>query len=148
MVCTCPQFRFCNEGHLDEFSKVVCFSFGYSMFNLKDSFQRIVIERGHSFHRSISLEVFMLLWAPSNKVRVKITDKFLNLSQMIVIFAPAFSLSGLKQQIACKHFVHHATKGPNVCSFVVILPEDDLRGSVLSSLNLSRKVMVLPASIS
>jgi hypothetical protein len=124
------------------------FSLVYAMFNLKNGFQGVVIERRHSFHRSVSLEVFMPFGTTSNEMRMKIANKFLNLGQMIVILAPAFSLPRLKQQITREHFMHHATKGPNICGFIVALTKDDLWGSVLSSLNLSRKVMMLPTSIS
>lgn len=72
----------------------------------------------------------------------------MHLGEVIIVFAPIFWFSGLKKQISREHFIHHASEWPNIRSLTVGLPEDNLRRSILSSLNLSRKMVMLPTCIS
>lgn len=66
---------------------------------------------------------------------------------MVLILTPIFTGFRVEEEIASEHFVHHAAEGPQIRCFIVTLAQDDLRRSVLSSLNLTRKVVMFPASI-
>jgi hypothetical protein len=127
---------------------MVSFLCNYPMLHLENDFQRVMIEWWHSLHGPIRIEIFVFLRTPSDEMRVEVADKFLNLSKMIIVFAPSLSLSGLKEEVSCQHLVHHAPERPDICCFVVALPEDDFGGSILSSLNLSRKMVMLPTRVS
>lgn len=70
------------------------------------------------------------------------------LGQVILVFTPRVTLGWMKEQISSEHFIHHTAKGPKIRGFIVALAENDLRRPVLSSLDLSRKVIVLPAGVS
>lgn len=103
---------------------------------------------GKLLHGAILLKIFSPFGASSNEVRVKRPCQFLDLGKVILIFTPALVLSWVEEKIACEHFVHHAAERPNVCSLIIALAKDYLWRSILSSLNLSRKMMMVPASIS
>ena len=115
--------------------------------DLKDHFQRIVAEIREALHRPILLEVLPLLGTPGDEVRVERTDQLLHLRQVILVLAPVLAGLGVEEQVASEHFVHHAAEGPEICCFVVALAQDDLRRSILSSLYLTREVVVLPAGV-
>jgi hypothetical protein len=66
---------------------------------------------------------------------------------MIFVFAPTIRLPRMKKKISSQQFVHHAAETPDVCSLIVALPKDYFRRAVLSSLDLSREMVVLPAGI-
>ena len=105
-------------------------------------------KRRHSFHFSIFFKIFISFGTSSNKVRMEVANKFLNLSKMIIIFTPTLSFPWLKQQITSKHLIDHASKRPNIWSLIVLLSKYNLRWSILSSLYLSRKMMMFPTCIS
>ena len=70
-----------------------------------------------------------------------------HLSEMIVVLVVVASFSRLEQKVSGDHFKNSAGKRPNISRTVVILTNDNFRGSVLSGLNLWGEVMVGPATI-
>ena len=84
-----------------------------------------------------------------------------NLSQMIIIFGKVGTFSGLKKEISCQNFKNHASETPNISSRIVVDPKNhlkgihlklsqsgkNLRGTILSRLDFSCKVVMCPASV-
>ena len=66
---------------------------------------------------------------------------------MIIILIVVVTLARLEQEISCHHLEDGASEGPDVRRRVVVCSDDNLRGAILSSLNLRREVMVRPAAI-
>jgi hypothetical protein len=147
LACAVAELWFSNEGHIQKLGKSYCLLFVNFVFDLHNDAERVVAERWHSAHCAIFVEVFMPFGAAGYEVGVESSDELLDLGEMVVVFAPVVGFAGLEQQIPCEHFVHHAGEGPYVRGLVVTLAEDDLRGAILSSLDLSRKVVVEPAGI-
>lgn len=105
-------------------------------------------ERRHSFHGPIFAKILVFLGTSGNKMRMEIPNKFLNLCQVIIVFTPTLCFPRLKQQISSEHLIHHAGKRPDIRGLVISLSKDNLRWPVLSSLNLSRKMVMFPTCIS
>lgn len=116
--------------------------------DLQDDLQRVVTEIREALHSAILLKVLPLLRTPRNEVRMERTDQLLHLGEVILILAPVFAGLGVEEQIAGQHFVHHAAEGPQIRCLVVTLAQDDLRRAVLSSLDLTRKMVMFPTCIS
>ena len=66
---------------------------------------------------------------------------------MIVVLVIVLTLSWLEQEITGNHLEDGACERPDISRSVVIGSNDDLWGSILSSLNFWRKVVVSPATI-
>ena len=66
---------------------------------------------------------------------------------MIIIFIIVLTFPGLKEKISSHHFENGASEAPNVGAGIVVGSNDDLRGPVLSGLNLGSKVVVSPATV-
>jgi hypothetical protein len=115
---------------------------------LQDSVKRVEVQVWEALHGSIFAEILLLFGASRYKVRMERTCYFLYLSQVVLIFTPGVSLGGMKQQISSEHFIDHTAKGPKIRGFIVTLAKNNLWRPVLSSLDLSRKVIVFPASVS
>jgi hypothetical protein len=58
-----------------------------------------------------------------------------------------FTLAGIKQEIASNQFEYHASKGPQICTRVVIDAKHYFGTAVLTSLNFGGKVMMGPATV-
>lgn len=101
----------------------------------------------HASHGAVLVEVFVSFGTSGNEVRVEWAHQFLNLAQVVVVLAPLLGASRLEQQVASQDLVHHAPERPDVGCLAVALAKDHFRGSILSSLDLSREVMVFPAGI-
>jgi hypothetical protein len=67
---------------------------------------------------------------------------------MVIVFTILITFTGLKQEISCCHLKDHACKRPNISGCIVLWSNNDFRRSILSRLNLRRKMVVSPASIS
>lgn len=102
---------------------------------------------GKFVHRAVLLKIFVLFRASSDEVRMEGPCKFLYLGEVILVLGPGLVFPGVEEEVACKHLVDHTSEGPDVCSLVIGLSEDHLWRTILPSLYLSRKMMVLPAGI-
>jgi hypothetical protein len=66
---------------------------------------------------------------------------------MVVVFSVLVSLSRLEQEVTRCHLEYHAGKRPHVSRGVVLLAYNYLWGPVLPGLDLSRKMVISPASV-
>jgi len=90
------------------------------------------------------------LWELSRKSEFlwDIWDQFYHLSQMVIILPKVGSSLWFKQEITSQHFKKSAGQGPQISSIIIFNSNNDFRWSILSSLYLWAKVMMVPASIS
>ena len=66
---------------------------------------------------------------------------------MIIIFVKSLTFPWLKQKVACYHFKDHTCERPHICRWTIIYTDYCFRRPILTSLNLARKMMVVPSSI-
>ena len=67
---------------------------------------------------------------------------------MIIIFIKGLSFSRFKEKITSDHFKYHTCKWPYISRRPIIDPNDCLRASILSCLNFTWKMMMIPTTIS
>lgn len=61
---------------------------------------------------------------------------------MILVLGDAFDLLGLEQEVIGHEFKHGARQGPDIGVMHVVMPQDDLGGSVLPGLDALGEVLV------
>jgi hypothetical protein len=68
---------------------------------------------------------------------------------MIIVLTKSLVIvfSWIEKQLTGKHFKSHAGQRPHISRQIVLGSGQNIRTSILSGLNLSGKVMMLPASI-
>ena len=68
---------------------------------------------------------------------------------MVIVFPEGLIviLSGVEQEFSSKHFEGHTSKRPHICAKVVLGSSENFRSSVLSCLDFSGEMMMLPAGI-
>jgi hypothetical protein len=67
---------------------------------------------------------------------------------MVIIFIKCLSFSRLKKKVSSNHFKNHTGKWPHICRWTIVNTNNSLRRSVLSCLNLTWKMMMIPTTIS
>jgi hypothetical protein len=66
---------------------------------------------------------------------------------MVLVLREIRSFPRLEQEVTSQHLKNHARVAPYVCRRIVLRADEHFRGTVLSCLNQSGKVMVDPASV-
>ena len=66
---------------------------------------------------------------------------------MVIIFTESRGRSGLEKKVPCEHLINHTSEWPNVSSCRIRNSDDCFRGSILSRLNFTSKVMESPAPV-
>ena len=66
---------------------------------------------------------------------------------MIIVFTESWGRSRFEKEVSCEHLINHTGEWPNVGSCWIRNSNDGFRGSILSSLNFTCKVVESPAPI-
>jgi hypothetical protein len=97
---------------------------------------------------TLGIEEFAGVLARQSQVLWHSAEELHHLGEMIVVLVVVLTLTGFEEEVTGDHLEDGTCKRPNVSRGVVVGADNDFRRSVLSGLNLGRKVMVSPASIS
>lgn len=109
--------------------------------------QRPVVEPAYASQMPRRVEVLLRVFSREGHVSRHATQKFHHLSKMVIVFVVVVALSWLEQEVARHHFENSARKGPHIGACIIVCSNDDLRGAILSCLDLWSKVVISPAAI-